>query len=218
MSRASTHIRRRGRQPAVPRRAFTLIELLIVVAIIAILAAIAVPNFLEAQVRAKVSRSRSDMRSIAVALEAYRTDGNGYPTVGNPAFPSPLDVLLPFSYRLRAITTPVAYITSLPSDPFSVPGQPDGPGLPFSDPTYSYAPGNLYFGAAPTYSGTQYRNSIYSIAGRGPDKIIFFGNYCMAHPKAYEDGANQRGAYDPTNGSVSEGDLFYLGSGSLGTK
>src|SRR5687767_11253654 len=60
-------------------RAFTLIELLIVVAIIAILAAIAVPNFLEAQTRAKVSRARADMRTEATALEMYRLDSNMYP-------------------------------------------------------------------------------------------------------------------------------------------
>ena len=67
-------------------RAFTLIELLIVVAIIAILAAIAVPNFLEAQVRSKVSRVKSDLRSVVTALEAYAVDRNDYPhmdTEGN---------------------------------------------------------------------------------------------------------------------------------------
>jgi len=59
-------------------KGFTLIELLIVVAIIAILAAIAAPNFLEAQVRAKTSRVRNDLRSLATAMEAYFTDWTSY--------------------------------------------------------------------------------------------------------------------------------------------
>src|ERR1041384_5513540 len=68
--------------PIMNKRAFTLIELLIVVAIIAILAAIAVPNFLEAQVRAKVSREINDMRAVATALESYASDCNAFPPHG----------------------------------------------------------------------------------------------------------------------------------------
>ena len=67
---------------------FTLIELLIVVAIIAILAAIAVPNFLEAQVRSKVSRTKADIRSMATALKALGTFSHAYQGSWDNAVPA----------------------------------------------------------------------------------------------------------------------------------
>src|SRR5437868_3990543 len=89
--------------------AFTLIELLIVVAIIAFLAAIAVPNFLEAQTRAKVSRAKADLRTVATALETYCVDNNGYPLNGGAFHIVPI-----------VLTSPVAYLTThFLVDPFS---------------------------------------------------------------------------------------------------
>jgi type II secretion system protein G len=63
---------------------FTLIELLIVIAIIGILAAIAIPNLLNAVQRGKQKRTMSDMRTLATAIEAYAVDQNAYPGASCP--------------------------------------------------------------------------------------------------------------------------------------
>ncbi|MCA9433681.1 MAG: prepilin-type N-terminal cleavage/methylation domain-containing protein, partial [Candidatus Omnitrophica bacterium] len=51
-------------------RGFTLIELLIVIAIILILIAIALPKFLEAQVRAKIAKAKGEMRTLGIAMDS----------------------------------------------------------------------------------------------------------------------------------------------------
>jgi prepilin-type N-terminal cleavage/methylation domain-containing protein len=92
------------------RRAFTLVELLMVVAILSLLTSAALPNFLESQVRAKLARARSDLRTIAGALETYRLDMNAYPPVNDNGT----------TKYLWHLSTPVAYLTCAKfKDPFT---------------------------------------------------------------------------------------------------
>lgn len=102
------------------KKAFTLIELLIVVAIIGILAAIAVPNFMNAQVRAKVARIQSDFKALATALEMYKMDNGQYISrYHNISWPG----------RFYPLTSPVSYVSKGQwPDPFAPKGYvtPDG--------------------------------------------------------------------------------------------
>lgn len=74
--------------PALPhrRRAFTLTEMLITVAIIAVLAAILIPVALRATRTAALAKLQADLQAIGQALEAYRSDHGDYPRL-NPFTP-----------------------------------------------------------------------------------------------------------------------------------
>lgn len=205
--------------------AFTLIELLIVVAIIAILAAIAVPNFLEAQTRAKVSRSKADMRSLATAIETYRIDWNVYPIASqwvssSPDRPTPDN----FNNRMYGLTTPISYMTSLPADVFT---QLENV-FPFTagtQPTFEYEDKLTAVNSeAPTgivgyniFSSVEAWNEYFGgnpgapvnwiLLSSGPDKRNDFQQTGtpIASP-AIQTGYNNH--YDATNGTISRGDII----------
>ena len=96
---------------------FTLIELMTVATIICMLAAIAVPNFLNAVVRAKVARSAAEQELIVWALESYFVDRDEYPPNSHERIASPGDLV--------PITTPIPYISCLPEDIFLFPKEQD---------------------------------------------------------------------------------------------
>ncbi|MBW7938550.1 MAG: prepilin-type N-terminal cleavage/methylation domain-containing protein [Candidatus Omnitrophica bacterium] len=99
-------------------KGFTLIELLIVIAIILILISIALPNFLEAQIRAKVTRAKAEMRSLGQATAAYFNDYKIDPNVDNAIVSEPNRSRIWWGYASHRLTTPTAYIKLIPIDTF----------------------------------------------------------------------------------------------------
>ena len=200
--------------PGHRRQAFTLIELLVVVAILAILSAIAVPNFMEAQVRAKAARAQSDIRTLATGLQAYATDYQGYPDIFT---------------RLNTVTTPVQYLTTIPRDPFrQVSGQTTWRrgyyrygAMPLDRPSRFVISSvsadtdidTYYDGSADTEDTDNWEpdnQALRFYPGFSPDLFSDEGRLA--------DNGESRiryVAYDATNGTVSNGDIFGMNDGRL---
>ncbi len=177
-------------------RGFTLLELSIVIIIVVILAAIAIPNFLEGRGRPRISPVRADHRTLATAIETYFLDHKVYPAMQPLRYHEYagdgleeaggwfLNTIHPGSSSIEGITTPIAYVTSVFPDPFA-----KDRGLPFA--YYTDGPGWI-------------------LISPGPD-----GDYDINKPhEVYDSSIVQPSgklllyAYDPTNGVDSSCDLF----------
>ena len=221
------------------KRAFTLIELLIVIAIIAILALIALPNFLEAQVRARVSRAKADMRSFAMAIEAYTTDNTrpplGYYTITRSGLCLGDSDYLKNNiadidgYSQARLTTPIAYMTSFMMDPFLDRGsvrQTSGggtPGYSASSPAgeplklYDYTCAAWREDTSESYSADKKlawaMGYVWSTRSFGPSRTLSYNEEPYRTITGRGSGAK---LYDPTNGTLSKGHLIRTNKGEYG--
>lgn len=210
------------------QRAFTLIELLIVVAIISILASIAVPNFLEAQVRAKVAATKADMRTMATAIETYAIDNNTYPrrTVSNGTInadvnSSSFKIFADGQRRLedlKSLTTPISYLGTLPRDLFETTATNSTATLPWNseDNLIDYwsplAAHELAQGADLVGNTTFSQAVPWILVSVGPDLIVGQDLQTARIPNFQQASSARtyRNEYDATNGTVSSGNVYRL--------
>ncbi len=125
--------------PQTPKRqaGFTLIEILVVVMILGILAAVVVPNIMSRPEEARIAKARQDVRALETALDLYKLDNFAYPTtdqglealVSKPTIPP-----IPKKYRKEA------YLKKVPQDPWGNDYQYLSPGEHGAIDVYSLGP------------------------------------------------------------------------------
>lgn len=175
---------------------FSLIELLIVVAIISILAAIAIPNYLNAQIRAKIARAQADVKNVHMAITSHFLDSQ----TTNKSYTSHFN-LSGDCGGYRSLTSPISYIQSSSLIDVFTPteAQEDMKAHPSG-----FLP-NICYVSTPALFPVELRGGsiVYS---RGPDKKVDASHYFVTFQ--FLD-AYAVYIYEPSNGLHSRGDIIY---------
>lgn len=128
----------------IKQRGFTLVELMIAVAILAVVSAVGFTSFSQSQVRGRDARRKSDLRSIAVALELYYQKNKNYPCSSSYAISNSANWITDeCSTATPKPTLATNYISEVPTDPLKSPDDNN------FNPDYAYG----YF--APTWCQPQ---------------------------------------------------------------
>jgi len=206
------------------------VELLIVIAIIIIITAIAVPNLISANIKAKVKGIKSEMGSIAIALEDYRIDEGDYP-IEPGSWQSGYDpdvIAKPdkaFDHHSEAIglgklvfppqaSDPV-YLYRIPGDPFNDSGEEEWNGTSGAHNNhYSYFTGE-WDPSSKTRIDSSTKAEYWALISYGPDKDQDIDSYTKAwnavDPNAPNHNTYKDLVYNPDNGITSSGDIVIIG-------
>lgn len=216
------------------RHGFTLIELLIVIAIILILISIALPNFLEAQARARLARVKGDLRSLITAVEAFRTERGvlliDFWDDGTPESKKRWEVKLgqvgrnpiykynTFEEVFYPLTSPARYMTKIPIDLFADPKRQVGLNGQEKGAGYLYFDNDPMFPKTYDYGIDRFApgNALQISSQTKPLQEGEFGMLSVGPDSCLGININgdQRGmAYNPTNGTYSRGDMITLSRG-----
>ncbi len=193
-------------------QAFTLIELLIVIAIILILISIALPNFIEARMRSQVVHAYGEMKAITEAEDVFYLDHGTFTD----------DFMHYGDSNGNSLTTPIRYITAYPLDPFQK----------FTNQTYTIPHYRIGTGNSKVHRGVP---GVKAEANCSPladrrctqqsERHPFIADSMMVLSKGPDDrdsggpipffphpvnGGGIYLPYSPTNGTYSEGDMYRL--------
>lgn len=197
----------------VKSKGFTLLEVAILLVIVSILVAIAIPNFRIAEIKSKIALVRGQLNTLALALESYNSDNDNYPpsTYSQPTVPALADdgkSNRTSYFMLKPLTTPVAYVARIPEDPFANNNTP--PTFDQGYGRYGHVNAAYSYRSAkgtdrPTFPFYVQYDQEWALGSVGPD-----GDY-----DSWGTGPDNLMFYDPTNGVQSNGDLLRIEKGGM---